>query len=242
MASGFYIITGTSKGIGEALARKVLEQGNTVLGIARNPSVTFESDRYHHMEFDLSEISRIDEIVERASEIATNQGFEFLCLVNNAALIDPLGPIEGCDASEIELHLNVGLTAPMVLTSRFMSRFKESTMRKKVVFLSSGAAFNPMPETSVYCSSKAGITMFAQSIAAEQKERDKGFEVHSIGPGMVETSMQQMARSKSPEEYAMGDFFRNAYQEGKVREPDDAATKIYAILQAKQEPGAYISV
>lgn len=242
MASGLYIITGTSKGIGEALARTILEEGNTVLGVARTASVTFDTDRYHHMAFDLSEISRIDEIVDRAVEIAADQGFEFLCLVNNAAVIDPIGPIERCEASEIEFHLKVGLTAPMVLTSRLMSRFKESTMRKKVVFLSSGAAFNPMPETSVYCTSKAGITMFARSIAAEQKDREKGFEVHSVGPGMVETSMQQMARSKSPEEYAMGDFFRDAYDDGKVQEPGDAAAKIYAILQANQEPGAYVSV
>jgi benzil reductase ((S)-benzoin forming) len=46
MDNGFFLITGTSRGIGEALAQKILEEGHTVLGISRNRSDILKSINY----------------------------------------------------------------------------------------------------------------------------------------------------------------------------------------------------
>jgi NAD(P)-dependent dehydrogenase (short-subunit alcohol dehydrogenase family) len=73
--------------------------------------------------------------------------------------------------------------------------------------------------------------MFAQCIGLEQKNREYGFEVISIGPGMVDTSMQQAVRSKSSDEYAMADFFKQAFEDGRLQKPDNVAEKIYTILE-----------
>jgi len=242
MESGFFLITGTSRGIGEALAQKILEKGNTVLGVSRNRSDALKSTRYYHLSFDLTDTSRMSQIMEKVNEIVDNRGFDFVCLVNNASAIEPIGSIEKCSVTEIESHVRIGLIAPMILTSMFIRRFADDKIRKKVVFISSGAAFTASPQDSIYCSSKAGINMFAQCVGLEQKDKEYGFEMICIGPRMVDTSMQQTARSKSSDEYTMADFFKQAYEDGKLQKPNNVAEKIYTILGNKYEQGKYVSV
>lgn len=242
MVNGFFLITGTSRGIGEALAQKILEEGNTVLGVSRNQSDTLKSANYYHLSFDLTETSRISQIIEKLNEIVDNHSFDLVCLVNNASAIEPIGPIEQCPTIEVESHVKISLIAPMVLTSMFIRRFSDEKIRKKVVFISSGAAFTALPDESIYCSSKAGINMFAQCVGLEQKDKEFGFEVNTIGPGLVDTSMQLVIRSKTSDEFAMADFFKQAFEEGKLQEPSKIAEKIYTILGNKYDQGKYISV
>ena len=242
MSSGFFLITGTSRGIGSALAQKILQEGHTVLGVSRNRSEALKSSKYFHLTFDLTEMSRISTIVEKANEIVGRQNFDFVCLVNNASATEPLGPIEKCPPDKIESHVKIGLIAPMILTSMFIKRFAGEKMRKKVAFISSGAAFTPLTDESIYCSSKAGMNMLAQCIGLEQKDKQGGFEVLSIGPGMVDTAMQLAVRSKTDDEFAMAGFFKQAFEAGKLQEPGQVAEKIYTILENKYEQGKYVSV
>lgn len=240
--NGFFLITGTSRGIGEALAQKILEEGNTVLGISRSRSETLKSTNYHHLSYDLSDTSQMSQIIDKVNEIVDKQNFDFVCLVNNASAVEPLGPIEKCPVTEVEAHVKIGLIAPMVLTSLFIQRFSREKMRKKVAFIISGAAYTPLPDESIYCSTKAGINMLAQCVGLEQKSREHGTEVISIGPGMVNTAMQLAIRSKTRDEFAMADFFRQAFEDGRLQEPDRVAAEIYSILGNKYEQGKMVSV
>ena len=242
MENGFFLITGTSKGIGKALAQRLLEDGNTVLGVARSRSETLASEKYHHLSFDLADTGQMDRIMEKVNEVVDGKSFDFVCLVNNASAVEPARLIEKCPADEIESHVKIGLIAPMILTSKFIRRFFDHQIRKKVVFISSGAAFTPMAGESVYCASKAGINMLAQCVGAEQNDREHGFEVITIGPGMVDTSMQLAARSKSKGEFPLAGFFEQAYLDGKLQEPAQVAEKIYTILKNRYEQGKYVSV
>ncbi len=242
MAHGFFLITGTSRGIGEALAQKILEEGHTVLGVSRNRSEALKSSAYHHLAFDLSDTAHVGQILDKVDDIVADQHFDSVCLVNNASAIEPAGPIEKCPAPDIELHVKIGLIAPMLLTSLFVRKFAHGTMRKKVAFISSGAAFRPLPGESVYSSCKAGLHMFAQCVGVEQADHEHGFEVVSIGPGMVDTAMQLAARSKSSDEFPMASFFKQAFEDGRLQEPGNVAEKIYKILQNRYEQGLYVSV
>lgn len=242
MDNGFFLITGTSRGIGEALAKKLLEKGNTVLGVSRNRSDRLRSTKYHHLSFDLADTLRISQIMEKVGEIADNKDFDFVCLVNNASATEPIGSIEKCPAIEIESHVRIGLIAPMILTSMFMRRFSGNKIRKKVAFISSVSGFTAYPDVSVYNSCKAGLTMFAQCVGLEQENREYGFEVISIGPGMVDTSMQQAARSKRDDEFASAGFFKQAFKDGKLQGPDNVAEKIHTVLESKYEQGKFVSV
>jgi benzil reductase ((S)-benzoin forming) len=104
MDNGFFLITGTSRGIGKVLAQKILEEGNTILGVSRNRSETLKSKNYYHLSFDLTDTSQIGQIMVQVNEIVEKQNFEFVCLVNNASAVEPIGPIEKCPADEVEAH------------------------------------------------------------------------------------------------------------------------------------------
>lgn len=242
MGNGFFIVTGSSRGIGEAVAKKLLDDGNIVLGISRKPSGSLTAGSYHHLPFDLTETSRLERIIEKAGEIVHDQRFDFVCLVNNASAVEPIGPIEKCALGDLEVHLQIGLVAPLLLTSLFIGRFTGEKMRKKVVYISSGAAFTPIPGNSVYSTAKAGIHMLAQCVGLEQKDQEGGVEVLSIGPGMVDTDMQEAIRLKTSDEFAMVDFFMQAYEEGRLQDPGDVAEKIYTIIENQYEQGKYVSI
>lgn len=240
MERGFYLITGTSRGIGEALARTLLEQGNTVLGVARHRSDQLSSPAYHHLSLDLSQVSDLPLFIQRAKELFDSDGYDFLCLVHNASLLEPIGPIEGCDVSAIDAHVRVGLIAPMGLSSLFIREFAGSGVRKKIAFVSSGAAFRAMADMSVYCSSKAGLAMLAQCISLEQTGKNAGVEIVSISPGMVETSMQQAMRKKPEDEFAQAAYFRQAAAERRVQPVEEVIDRIVTILRGTYEQAAFV--
>jgi benzil reductase ((S)-benzoin forming) len=242
MKRALFVVTGTSRGIGDALARRLLQEGHAVLGVARKEPEPPPQGDYHHLPFDLTRTSRIGEIMDEVEKVYRAGDFDYVCLVNNASATEPVGPIEKCRAVDIEAHMQIGLLAPMLLTSRFMKQFSGEVVRKKVAFISSGVAFRPLPDNSVYCTAKAGLHMFAQCLGLEQQDREGGFEIVSIGPGMVDTDMQLTVRSKPSDEFAMADFFKQAHAEGKLQDPATVAGKILTILERRTEQGQYVSV
>jgi benzil reductase ((S)-benzoin forming) len=241
MDSALFLITGTSRGIGHALARKVAQEGHSVLGIARTAPDPPHPSIYHHLAVDLGHTSGVEAIIAKAEEIFDAGRYDFVCLVNSASAVEPVGPVERCGAEDIESHLTIGLLTPVLLTSRFMRRFAGKAIRRKIAFISSGAAFTPLPDESIYCTAKAGLQMFAQCIGLEQRNHADGFEIVSIGPGMVDTAMQLAVRSKSPDEFAMADIFKQAFADGRLQDPTTVAEKIYAILQRTSEPGQFVN-
>lgn len=242
MKHGLFVITGTSRGIGEAMARRFLAEGHMVLGISRSQPTKINTPDYSHLTLDLSDTAQLGQVRDSLIDIKTNHTFNFVCLVNNASATEPIGPIENGSLQDIEAHVRIGLIAPMVLTSLFIREFAAATIDKKIVFISSGAAFSPLRDESIYCSVKAGAYMFGRCVGLEQEDKQHGFQVISIGPGMVDTSMQKAIRSKSSDEFAMADYFKQAHEDGKLQDPDIVAGKILTILASSYDPGQYVSV
>ena len=80
-------------------------------------------NNYYHLPFDLSEASRMSQIMDKVNEIIGNQVFPFVCLLNNASAVELIDLIERCLANDIESHVELGLLAPMLLPSIFIQRF-----------------------------------------------------------------------------------------------------------------------
>ena len=58
--------------------------------------------------------------MRKANEIIDNQSFDFVCHINNAYVVDAIGPIEKCSATEADSRVRIGLIAPMLLTSKII--------------------------------------------------------------------------------------------------------------------------
>jgi len=213
-----FIITGTSRGIGEAIAESLTKEKNHVVGISRTENKSlkekFEQSgaAFDFWPIDLSDVEEAEVAFEKNLQKLDAQ-YESVTLVNNAGLLEPIDQIANTKASAVAKHMNVNLTSLMVLTASFVRHF-ENHPRKEIVSISSGAAYNPYTGWGSYCASKAGSLMFSKVLAEEQKSAKHPAKVISLAPGVVETDMQRTIRSKNKEQFPNIDKFIELKEKG----------------------------
>ena len=130
------IVTGTSRGIGLAVARALLEKGWTVVGAARHEPEGLAHERYRHEPLDLADLPAVGRFYARLEpqlRAAARVG-----LVNNAAVLAPVAPIPELTPAELTNAYAVNVVAPVWLAGAFVRAVEAAPLR--IVDLSSGAA------------------------------------------------------------------------------------------------------
>lgn len=216
------IVTGVSRGLGEALAVALLARGFEVLGIGRVSSMKLRGERYHFAECDLSKPSLIAASVTPSLRELADRHPSSVTLVNNAAVASPAGVLGAVDAAAIETALATNVTAPLVLTDLFCRAFSNSATARRVINVSSGAAQTAIAGSSAYCVSKAGIEMLTRSLVADHPD----IESIAVRPGIFETAMQSYLRSLNPAEFPSVALFRGFKTNGLLKQPAEVATRI----------------
>jgi NAD(P)-dependent dehydrogenase (short-subunit alcohol dehydrogenase family) len=224
-AERFAIITGTSTGIGAAVAQQLLEHGWHVAGIARRRP-RFNAS-YEHLELDLADVPAASAAIERElGPRLAEARWRRVALVNNAA-IGLSGRVQNLDAAELLRSYALNAVMPLWLMGFVVKRARAPV---RVVNVSSGAAVRAFPGLAAYCSSKAALRMAGMTVSAEI---DKDFAVLSYEPGVVDTEMQLSTRSKSTEEFPWVETFRRFHAEGMLVSPELPAADIVKFLEAQ---------
>jgi NAD(P)-dependent dehydrogenase (short-subunit alcohol dehydrogenase family) len=218
------IITGVSQGLGEALARELLARGARVLGIGRRSSPRLASDAFRFVECDLADVTRLPAIVTPAFDDIASHEPRAVCLVNNAATLDPVGVIGATEADAIARSVCVNLTAPIVLASLFCRSFTNDAVERRIVNVSSGAAQSAIGGESLYSIGKAGLEMLTRALAAERPSRS--LRAITLRPGIIDTPMQAFARSQARERLPSVDLFQGFHKAGQLVPPDVVARKV----------------
>ena len=228
MAQGLdvYFITGTSRGLGKALAAELLSgNGNRVFGIGR--SCTLTHDRYHHYYMDLSVTEDVQEFRFRLPK-----GTRRAVLLNNAGVIEPVAPVGRIDNQTLAAGFTVNLISPAMLMNNFIRHTRNSRARRMVINISSGAARHAVDSWAVYCAAKAGLDMFSQVLHSEQPiHRPKHpVRIFSIAPGVVDTGMQAQIRAVPKRNFASKERFINMKADGMLAPAEKTARSILSIL------------
>ena len=134
--------------------------------------------------------------------------------------------VDRVGAAELERALAVNFTAPILLMRRFLLATEESAKLRRVINVSSGAGRRPIFGWGPYCAAKAGIDMVTRVAALEAQTARTGVEVVSLAPGVIDTPMQGVVRSASPEEFVDVERFRQMKAAGELRAPADVAADI----------------
>ena len=153
-------------------------------------------------------------------------------LINNAGVVDPVGPLERVAADAIGRNLAVNLVAPILLMRRFLIATEGAAALVRIINISSGAGRRPIFGWSAYCTAKAGLDMASRVVALEARTRHRPVEVVSLAPGVIDTAMQTLVRGASEEAFADVERFRKMKDEGELRAPEEVAA---AILRAESE-------
>lgn len=218
------VVTGVSRGLGEALAAAMLARGFTVIGVGRTASAKLSGKFFHHASCDLAQPALIAAAVTPALRVLAAGKPASVTLINNAAVASPTGLVGNLDAAAIESALLTNAAAPLVMADLFCRSFPDDAIERRIINISSGAAQTALAGSAVYGMSKAALEMLTRSIAAERTTPN--FRCISLRPGIFETGMQVYMRSRDPVEFPSVGLFRGFKENGLLRDPADVAAQI----------------
>lgn len=215
-----FYITGTSSGIGFALAKLLLQdKNNIVIGISRRCNI--EHKQYHHIKHDLS-VPISEEIFEPVDD-----SFTKIVIINNAGVVGPVTFVGKQSTEDIAQNFNVNLVAPSLLCNHFIHAYKKHSSLKIIINVSSGAGKHAIESWSTYCASKSGLDMFSMVMQQEHPE----FKVFSIAPGIVDTEMQEAIRQANKEDFPHLERFKSYKQNNELTSAVEVAKKFLHVIQ-----------
>jgi NAD(P)-dependent dehydrogenase (short-subunit alcohol dehydrogenase family) len=187
------VVTGASRGIGEALVRSLLREGASVAGIARDPEALARACTPEGLPAALAVSADVgDEIaVENAFDRVVGH-FGRIDVLINAAGVLVMGPIEELSLNDWEASLRTNLTGVFLCSRAAVRRMSAGEpepggLRGQIVQIVSGAGVRAWVGAGAYTASKFGVMGFSDVLREEV--RDRGIRVTDILPGMVDTSM-----------------------------------------------------
>lgn len=180
------LVTGASRGIGAAIARKLTEQGMSVINLDRDPP-TVETAATQHIAVDLSDAGALAEVLKRIG-----QEHEVLCLVNNAAVGGPL-MLEDVTVEAFDRLVDTNLRAAILCAQAVLPAMKRAGWGR-IVNITSRAALGKEGRT-IYGATKAGLISATRTWALELGA--SGITVNAVGPGPIKTEL--FARSNPPD-------------------------------------------
>lgn len=230
------LITGTSKGLGESVASLLMESGINVYGISRSKneklSVIAEENHvvFEHFHCDLGNIPMIEKVLDQISDQIFTDELTELYLINNAAVLEPINQVLNIEANDFIHHVNVNTIAPILLMNYFLKKSTKNKISFIGLNITSGAAERPIYGWSAYCSTKASINMYTETVALEQEELKTGHKVIAFDPGVMDTQMQEDIRSSSYDEFIEVENFRELYRNNILRDPLTVAQVLVDII------------
>ncbi|MBU1088949.1 SDR family oxidoreductase [Patescibacteria group bacterium] len=181
------VVTGSSSGIGNSIAKKLLNDGWEVWGISRTETKNLVGNsRFHQITFDLSATSEIKTMTEKLPE-------KINLLINNAGLWE-LVLLKDITLKHLDRTINLNLKAPIYLTSLLLPRLLSGSL---VINISSIMSQYTESEYGVYAATKAGIDRFTTTLAKEKED----LKVLAILPSATDTPANRNVLGKS-EDYS----------------------------------------
>ena len=229
------LVTGAGRGIGREIASGLAGAGAQVALLARSQNeldavaseIRSAGGRALAVVADVSDPSQSHAALARvASELG-----DVDLLINNAAVVGPLGATSELDPMEVSQSLAVNVAAVITLAAAVIPAMTAAGWGR-IVNVSSGIVANPamMIGGTVYAASKAAIEAHTLNLAAELS--DTGITVNAYRPGAVDTAMQQWIRDQAPEQIgaALHRRFTASHAEGNLITPHDSAAALISRL------------
>lgn len=232
----FALVTGVSKGLGESVAKFLLESQVSVIGISRTEhdnlvKIAEENDLiYKHFACDLGNIADVEMLVDRTQRYLSSYDVSLIYIINNAATLKPVDPAMRINSEELQYHFDVNVISPMVLLNAYLNRYAEELNMIVGVNVTSGAAKRPVYGWSAYSSSKASIDAYTKTVALELDELGTGNKVIAFNPGVMDTNMQEQIRSTDKASFLDVETFKSYKLNNILKETDVVAGVLVDIL------------
>lgn len=169
------LVTGASRGIGKAIAEKLIGDGYYVYGIHRGTEKQTSTKNIEFIKTDLVDKNQLEKLIKDLSDI------KFDAIINNAGIIK----FEPPDKLDLEIWyetLATNLNPIVILADGFLDNMRDGG---SIVNISSTDSFIGSYSSIAYSASKAAINNLTKSLAIKLGKRN--IRVNAIAPGWVDT-------------------------------------------------------
>ena len=222
------VLTGHSRGLGEAIAAELLDRGIAVLALARSGNPAFAAGhggRLHEVALDLADAGALAAWLGSGALQAWLAEADEALLINNAGTLQPMGPLTLQDPVAVARAVASNVGAPLALAAAFAAA--AGPQARRVLHVSSGAARKPYAGWSVYCATKAALDHHARAV---QLDAVPGLRICALAPGVIDTGMQAEIRASTPERFPLRDRFAEMQASGGLIAPDECAMHLVDFL------------
>ncbi len=183
------LVTGASRGVGIAICRTLLEQGNSVYAVSRSYTDEFknlESLYKGKLFFKSVDLSKPDELHKKVFKEFLTNDISLGGIVNNAAIAyDDI--ITNLNLEQLEAMYRTNVFSPMVLTKYAIRNMLLNRIKGCIIHISSISAHTGYKGLAMYASSKGALEAFSKNTAREWGEL--GIRSNVVVPGFMETAM-----------------------------------------------------
>lgn len=182
------LVTGGRSGIGQAISRRLREEGATVITAQRG-----EDKEFDWIEADFSDTQTPERVV---AEVIARTG-RLDVLINNAGMMQE-SSIEDLSIDDWQRNLNINLTAPFLLIRSALPYLRKT--QGSIVNTGSVEGLAANPRHAAYCASKAGLHGLTRSVAVDHGH--EGIRCNAVAPGWIDTDLNIDLIDSSPDSEA----------------------------------------
>lgn len=225
------LVTGSSGGIGQAIAVHLAEQGvDVVIDYRSHPEGAQETlskveaagSKGLTVKADLSVISDIRQLID--------QGIQYFgkldILVNNAGIDGRNADFWNITEADYDAVIDLNLKGTFFATQAIVQHFIETKRTGKIINISSTHEEIAFPHFTAYCTSKGGIKMMMRNLAVELGPL--GITINNVAPGAIETPINSKLLN-DPEK--LGALLKNIPL-GRLGKPEDIAPIVAFLASA----------
>jgi NAD(P)-dependent dehydrogenase (short-subunit alcohol dehydrogenase family) len=230
--SKLVLITGASRGLGLALAEAFWAQGADLFILGRSGDSlstvarglrqgAHETQRIGWLAVDLRDASAPQRIFQGLRDFSGRLDV----LVNNAAILGPIGPLADNDWTEWQNTFHINFLAPAAICRESIACMRDTG--GVILNISGGGATAPRPFFSAYGAAKAALVRFSETLAAEVKQQR--IRVNCIAPGAMNTQMTAAVLSAGPQLSGEAEY-RKAIDQSREATPPELAAELAVYL------------
>lgn len=197
------VITGTSSGIGRALAERLMKKGHHVLGLARTDQAEFAAragNAFRHRLCDVSSWEQLESCAQAtALEWPSVDGL--ICCAGSQGEVGPTvsaSPLKWTDT------VRTNLDGTFYAVRAFYNQLALAQHRSKIICFSGGGATKSRPNFSAYGVAKAGVVRLVETLAEEL--RDRPIDINAIAPGAINTRLTDEVIALGAEKAGVQEF------------------------------------
>lgn len=213
------LVTGGRSGIGKAIARRLRDEGATVLTAQRGSDDEFDAIPADFTD-PTSSARIVAEAVERAGKLDV--------LVNNAGMMQEAA-VEEMTPDDWQRSLTVNLTAPFLMIRAALPHLRRT--KGSIVNTGSIEGLGANPGHAAYCASKAGLHGLTRAVAVDHGH--EGIRCNAVAPGWIDTDLNLDFIDTMPDPEAFRRDIGRIHPVARTGKPDEVAALV-AFLAAEE--------